>query len=62
VEISEREAADGASATVSGSQTAWVHALGPDGSADELTFSGNRSLAEALLSGFTTAAARRVAA
>ena len=62
VEISEREAADGASAVVSGSQTAWVRALGPDGSADELTFSGNRGLAEALLSGFTTAAARRAAA
>jgi DNA-binding HxlR family transcriptional regulator len=62
VEISERESADSASATVTGSQTAWVRALGPDGSADELEFSGNRGLAEALLEGFTSAATRRAAA
>jgi DNA-binding HxlR family transcriptional regulator len=62
VEISEGEAQDRAGAVVSGTQAAWVRALGPDGSADELAFSGNRGLAEALLSGFTHAAARRAAA
>ena len=51
-----------ASATVSGSQAAWVRALGPGGSSDELAFSGNRGLADALLAGFTAAAARRAAA
>jgi len=62
VEISEGEPADGAAATVTGTQAAWVRALGPDGSSDELSFSGNRGLADALLAGFTTAAARRAAA
>jgi DNA-binding HxlR family transcriptional regulator len=62
VTISEREAPDGASAVVSGRKAAWIRALGPDGSPDELSISGNRGLADALLSGFTTAAARRAAA
>jgi HxlR-like helix-turn-helix len=62
VAVSERDAPDGAAAVVSGQTTAWVRALGPDGSPDELEISGNRSLAEALLAGFTTAAARRAAA
>jgi hypothetical protein len=39
-----------------------VRALGPDGSFDGLDFSGNRGLADALLTGFATAATRRVAA
>jgi DNA-binding HxlR family transcriptional regulator len=56
VEISERESPDGAAATITGSEAAWIRALGPDGAADELEFSGNRALAEALLEGFTTAA------
>jgi DNA-binding HxlR family transcriptional regulator len=62
VAVSERDAPDGAAAVVNGTTTAWVRALGPDGSPDELEITGNRSLAEALLAGFTTAAARRAAA
>jgi hypothetical protein len=62
VSISERDASDGASAVVRGRKAAWVRALGPEGSPEELDFSGNRGLADALLNGFTTAAARRAAA
>jgi hypothetical protein len=62
VEISENVAADGASAVVTGNQEAWVRALGPDGSSDHLSFTGNRGLADALLQGFTAAAAARRAA
>jgi hypothetical protein len=62
VVIAEAELEGAASATVTGTQAAWVRALGPDGASDELSFSGNRGLADALLSGFTAAAARRVAA
>jgi HxlR-like helix-turn-helix len=62
VTISERDEPDGASAVVSGRKAAWVRALGPDGSADELSINGNHGLAEALLAGFATAAARRAAA
>jgi hypothetical protein len=39
-----------------------VRALGPGGTADELAFNGNRGLADAILAGFTAAAARRAAA
>jgi hypothetical protein len=48
---------------VSGSKAAWIRALGPDGSSDDLAFDGNRSLADQILSGFTeaAAAARRAA-
>jgi DNA-binding HxlR family transcriptional regulator len=62
VEISENVPADGAGAVVTGSQDAWVRALGPDGTADDLAFTGNRGLADALLKGFTAAAAARRAA
>jgi DNA-binding HxlR family transcriptional regulator len=62
VEISESSPPDGASATVSGSQDAWVRALGPDGASDGLSFAGNRALADGLLQGFTAAAAARSAA
>jgi hypothetical protein len=62
VEISEGESESAAAAVVSGPQAAWVRALGPGGSADELAFNGNRGLAEAILAGFTAAAARRAAA
>jgi HxlR-like helix-turn-helix len=62
LEISEAEPESAATATVRGSKQAWVRALGPDGSSDELSFSGNRGLADEILSGFTTAAARRAAA
>ncbi len=63
VEISEAPTESSATATVSGPREAWVHALGPEGASDDLEFSGNRALADALLSGFTSAAAAsRVAA
>jgi DNA-binding HxlR family transcriptional regulator len=62
VEISEAESDAAAAAVVRGSRAAWVRALGPDGSSDELSFNGNRGLADQLLSGFTAAAARRAAA
>jgi DNA-binding HxlR family transcriptional regulator len=62
VQIAEGEVDGGASATVSGTKAGWVRALGPDGSSEELSFSGNRGLADAILTGFTTAAARRAAA
>jgi DNA-binding HxlR family transcriptional regulator len=62
VEISESAPVEGATATVVGSQDAWVRALGPDGSSDELAFSGNRSLADAVLGAFTAAASARRAA
>jgi DNA-binding HxlR family transcriptional regulator len=62
VEISENVPADGASAVVTGDQDAWVRALGPEGAPDRLSFSGNRGLADALLQGFTAAAAARRAA
>jgi DNA-binding HxlR family transcriptional regulator len=62
VEIMENPPSDGASATVVGSQDAWVRALGPDGSSEALDFTGNRGLADALLGAFTAAAAARRAA
>jgi DNA-binding HxlR family transcriptional regulator len=62
VEISEGHAEAPAAATVAGSEAGWVRALGPGGSPDELSFSGNRGLADSLLTGFTAAAARRAAA
>jgi DNA-binding HxlR family transcriptional regulator len=62
VEISEAESEATAAAVVRGTQEAWIRALGPGGTADELSFGGNRGLADAILSGFTAAAARRAAA
>jgi DNA-binding HxlR family transcriptional regulator len=62
VEIAENAPAEGAAATVAGGPDAWVRALGPDGSPEALTFSGNRGLADALLGAFTAAAAARRAA
>jgi hypothetical protein len=62
VEIAEGELDGSVAATVSGSRAGWVRALGPDASSDELSFSGNRGLAEAILDGFAAAAARRAAA
>jgi DNA-binding HxlR family transcriptional regulator len=63
VEISENGSEAAPVATVSGSQAAWVHALGPDGSPEDLAFTGNRGLADQILAGFTeaAAAARRAA-
>jgi DNA-binding HxlR family transcriptional regulator len=48
-----------ADAVVTGSEEAWVSALGPDGAIDPLQVEGKRGLAEALLSGFTAAGAGR---
>jgi DNA-binding HxlR family transcriptional regulator len=62
VEISENVPSDGAGAVVAGNQEAWVRALGPEGASDGLSFTGNRGLADALLQGFTAAAAARRAA
>ena len=62
IEISEGEFDAPAAATVVGSEAAWVRALGPGGSPDELNFNGNRGLADTVLTGFTAAAARRAAA
>jgi HxlR-like helix-turn-helix len=62
LEIAEGESDAPAAATVSGATAGWVRALGPDGTSDELSFSGNRGLADAILRGFTTAASRRAAA
>jgi DNA-binding HxlR family transcriptional regulator len=62
VRISEGKPSERAGAVVSGSPAAWVRALGPEGSPDDLAISGNRGLADALLSGFTAAATRRAAA
>ena len=63
VAISEAPSEDGVAATVSGPADAWVLALGPEGASGDLAFSGNRGLAEAVLRGFTAAAAAsRVAA
>jgi DNA-binding HxlR family transcriptional regulator len=61
VEISEGDSEADVAAKVAGSEAAWVRALGPEGSPDELSFSGNRGLADSLLTGFTAAAHRRVA-
>jgi len=62
VEILERDAPGEPDATVTGSEAAWVRALGPDGDISGLELSGDRSLAEALLAGFTTVALGRAAA
>ena len=56
VTISEQPAGD-AGATVSGDRRAWVAALGPDGDLSGLSFAGDRALADAVLDGFTSAAA-----
>jgi hypothetical protein len=56
VTISE-EPADAPDARVSGDVGAWVRALGPAGDAGSLEFSGDRKLAETLLSGLGAAAA-----
>jgi DNA-binding HxlR family transcriptional regulator len=62
IDISEAASDASAAAVVRGSREAWVRALGPEGSSDELSFDGNRGLADEILAGFTAAAARRAAA
>jgi DNA-binding HxlR family transcriptional regulator len=61
VSIEEREAPD-ADAQVSGSQERWVEALAPNGSVDALSLSGERRLAEALLTALRSEADGRAAA
>jgi DNA-binding HxlR family transcriptional regulator len=61
VTISEQPA-EKADATVSGSTRDWVRALGPGGDPGALDYSGNRSLADAVVGGFVEAAAARAAA
>jgi DNA-binding HxlR family transcriptional regulator len=60
--ISEHEPDGEPDATVAGAEAAWIRALGPDGSLDALEVSGDRALAEALLSELVAAAGRRAAA
>jgi DNA-binding HxlR family transcriptional regulator len=60
--ISERNGTGEPDATVSGSETEWVRALGPDGDLSPLEISGDSRLAEQLLRGLITAATRRAAA
>jgi DNA-binding HxlR family transcriptional regulator len=63
VEISERdELAPEPDARVSGPVSAWVRALGPEGSSADLRVSGEDALAGAVLDGFARAGARRAAA
>src|SRR3954452_16883554 len=62
IEISEREPDGEAEARVSGPEAAWVRALGPGGDLEGLDVSGDRRLAEDVLSGLTAAATRRAAA
>jgi DNA-binding HxlR family transcriptional regulator len=57
VEISEAASDAPAAASVRGNRDAWIRALGPDGSSDDLDFSGNRGLADQVLNGFVAAAA-----
>jgi DNA-binding HxlR family transcriptional regulator len=60
VSISERPEGP-ADAVVTGTEEAWISALGPDGASGSLQVDGKRALAEALLSGFTAAATSRAA-
>ena len=59
VRISER-AAERPDARVTGSEAAWIAALGPEGAVGGLAYEGSRPLADAVLAGFTGAAARAV--
>jgi HxlR-like helix-turn-helix len=63
VEITELdEAEQEPEARISGPVSAWVHALGPEGSTGDLTITGQPALAEAVLEGFAQASTRRAAA
>ena len=59
VDLAER-AADSADATVSGSQAAWIAALGPDADRGELHIRGDASLAELVLEGVAASMRRAV--
>jgi DNA-binding HxlR family transcriptional regulator len=60
VTVSEQPAEE--DATISGDLAAWVAALGPDGDRRGLSVAGDGALADALLDGFTNAAAAARAA
>jgi DNA-binding HxlR family transcriptional regulator len=63
VQISEREdAGEEPDARITGPVSAWVHALGPEGTTAGLTISGKGPLAEAVLEDFARAGSRRAAA
>jgi len=63
VEIAEQSQPESEpEARVSGPVSAWVSALGPEGSTGDLEFSGRRQLADAVLDGFARAGVRRAAA
>lgn len=55
--IEERSAPD-ADARIAGNERAWVDALGPAASSDELVVSGDEQLAESLLSALSSIAGR----
>jgi DNA-binding HxlR family transcriptional regulator len=56
--ITESDADGDADARVAGTVAGWVHALGPDADMTELDFTGDRQLAETLLSGFAGSTGR----
>jgi hypothetical protein len=61
--ITERDEAEHEpDARVSGPVSAWVAALSPGGSAEELSITGTQALVDAVLGGFTAAATGRAAA
>jgi hypothetical protein len=61
VSISEQPVGD-PDARVLGAVGAWVAALGPDGDTSGLELSGDRALAQGMLSGLAAAASARAAA
>jgi DNA-binding HxlR family transcriptional regulator len=61
VTVSEQPAEE-PDARVSGSEKAWIRALGPGGDSGDLEFTGDRALADAVLGGFVQAAGRAPAA
>jgi DNA-binding HxlR family transcriptional regulator len=61
VSIEERSAPD-ARARVTGSERAWIEALGPAGSRVDLDIEGDRGLANLVLDGFSAAAAKTAVA
>jgi DNA-binding HxlR family transcriptional regulator len=62
VEISERDLDGSPDAKVTGSEADWIRALGPEGALAGLDVTGDRRLAEGLLSGIVAAATHRAAA
>jgi len=62
VSVSETPPADAPAARIAGPVSAWVRALGPDGSSAELTVSGARALAQAVLADLGRGAVHTAAA